>query len=126
MNIDKFGHHVHKRLRMSTVHDPINKGLLLNDAGQYDLKQQSRLIGLQKPLTPDEAVNKDYVDQNSKLFCNKHDIFDEIKSIKSQLQLLQKQLEEKCTRVDVQNIFKEHLLAIRDIDSRRYKISSAL
>lgn len=61
MNIDKFGHHVHKRLRLSEFIDTLNDTLVKTDAGHYDLKT-SKLKGLSSPNEDDEAVNKAYVD----------------------------------------------------------------
>jgi hypothetical protein len=62
MNIDKFGHHVHKRLRVSEVSELKYKALLRTEAGHFDL-QSLRLKGVVEPLSPDDAVNKQYVDK---------------------------------------------------------------
>lgn len=116
MNIDKFGHHVHKRMRVSDPVEliPLNKVLFRNESGDYDLKS-SRLKGLKLAVSADEAVNKEYVDQNNNLYCRKEDILLELTSIKSQINLLQKQLTQKCSRVDVGNMIKDHLVALRDL-----------
>lgn len=96
MNVDKFGHHVHKRLRSSEILcDISNKILAKNLNGDFHLKSV-KLIGLRFPELPDEAVNKQYVDQRCELFCKQDDIFLELGNIKGQLQLLQKQINEKC------------------------------
>lgn len=60
MNIDKFGHHIHKRLRVSEIFD-FQSALLKKDSGEYDL-QSSTLRGVKRPQFADEAVNKDYLD----------------------------------------------------------------
>lgn len=62
MNVDKFGHHVHKRLRVSEVSELKHKALFRSENGDYDL-HSARLKGVLKPLSPDEAANKQYVDQ---------------------------------------------------------------
>ncbi|KAG7294967.1 hypothetical protein JYU34_015123 [Plutella xylostella] len=115
MNIDKFGHHVHKRLRaMDSFEFTLsNKVLVQNESGDYDLRQ-SRLKGLQLAVAADEAVNKEYVDQNNKLFCKKHNCLTELKSIKAQIQQLQKQLGDKCSSTDVSNMIKDHIVGLRD------------
>lgn len=61
MNIDKFGHHVHKRLRLSEYLDNFNDTLVKSESGDFNLKS-SRLRGLLLPESEDEAVNKEYVD----------------------------------------------------------------
>lgn len=61
MNIDKFGHHVHKRLRLPEFTEILSDTLVRSDAGDFDLKS-SRLKGLKIPEKGDEAVNKEYVD----------------------------------------------------------------
>lgn len=60
MNIDKFGHHVHKRLRRFDPYDS-TKVLVKSATGIYDL-QSSKLTGLKSPDNLTDAVNKDYVD----------------------------------------------------------------
>lgn len=72
MNIDKFGHHVHKRLRLSEVSEFKNKALLRSDNGDYDL-QSSRLKGVADPSSPDDAANKQYVDRLARnIYDKKH------------------------------------------------------
>lgn len=61
MNIDKFGHHVHKRLRTSDYIDIVHNTLQKSVTGDYDLKL-AKLRGLTSPKKEDEAVNKAYVD----------------------------------------------------------------
>lgn len=64
MNIDKFGHHVHKRLRLdqSLVADITQKALIKSPAGDFDL-HSTTLKGVRWPTAPDDVVNKDYVDK---------------------------------------------------------------
>lgn len=61
MNIDKFGHHVHKRLRLTELFDFTDIALTKNEQGHFDI-QSSRLKGLKTPKESDDAVNKEYVD----------------------------------------------------------------
>lgn len=83
MNIDKFGHHVHKRLRaVEHVQGDIN----LNS---------SRLKGLKSPQSGDEAANKDYVDQTTKPFCTKQELNAEIRKIKIEIESLLVQYSQK-------------------------------
>lgn len=60
MNIDKFGHHVHKRLRVSELFD-FDDLVKKTETGEVDLKS-SYLKGLPSPKSRDHAVNKEYVD----------------------------------------------------------------
>lgn len=62
MNIDKFGHHIHKRLRVSEILNFEDRALLKKDSGEYDL-QSSTLKGVKQPQFADEAVNKEYLDE---------------------------------------------------------------
>lgn len=62
MNIDKFGHHVHKRLRLGELINTFSDTLVKSETGDFDLKS-SRLKGLQSPERDDEAVNKAYIDK---------------------------------------------------------------
>lgn len=62
MNVDKFGHHVHKRLRLTELLDFNENALCKSETGDYDLKS-TRLKGIRSPVEGDEVVNKDYVDR---------------------------------------------------------------
>lgn len=86
MNIDKFGHHVHKRLRLSDYIDTLNDTLLKTDAGHYDLKT-SKLKGISSPTEDDEAVNKAYVDNRFQ------ELKKEIKKVNDNLKIYLKNLE---------------------------------
>lgn len=88
MNIDKFGHHVHKRLRRSEYIDIVNDSLLKSEAGDYDLKL-TKLRGLTSPENDDEAVNKAYVDnQIQNLRSEINEVHSNIKIYLSQLEKL--------------------------------------
>lgn len=103
MNIDKFGHHVHKRLRLVTVSD---KALLRSENGDYDL-QFSRLKGVTKPLTADDAVNKQYVDQSFTNFYDKKELDQILNTIKVQIHNLNAQLRVNFyTKQEVDTIVK--------------------
>lgn len=61
MNVDKFGHHIHKRMRMTDLFD-FHDSFLKKENGVYDLKT-SRLTGIKTPVTEDDVVNKRYLDE---------------------------------------------------------------
>lgn len=65
MNVDKFGHHVHKRLRLDNSLFLPSNALTKSAEGEYNL-QLTRLKGVKLPLSPDDAVNKQYIDQINK------------------------------------------------------------
>lgn len=73
MNIDKFGHHVHKRLRLSDLFDFTENALIKKENGHYDL-QSSRLKGLQTPQDLNDAVNKEYIDEIVKKMCTREEV----------------------------------------------------
>lgn len=62
MNVDKFGHYIHKRMRLSELFEFNENALLKSENGDFDLKT-SRLRGIRSPAEGDDAVNKDYVDR---------------------------------------------------------------
>lgn len=90
MNIDKFGHHVHKRLRLDQIlglHTNISeKALVKSSSGEYNLNSAT-LKGLKLPVAPDEAASKAYVDKLSHKFIRKEDL-------NTQLQIIRKDLHE--------------------------------
>lgn len=79
MNVDKFGHHVHKRLRVSDYFNAFNDALIKSESGCYDLKQ-NRLRGLPVPVSEDEAVNKEFVDFLLKKYCTKNEFDIKVKT----------------------------------------------
>lgn len=62
MNVDKFGHYIHKRMRLSELIEFNENALLKSASGEFDLKF-SKLKGVKPPIDADDAVNKNYVDQ---------------------------------------------------------------
>lgn len=90
--MDKFGNYVHKRLRREPTYSDLSYILMKNDRGEYDLKS-SRLKGLTIPLSSDEAVNKQYIDQKLDEFYNKLELDAKIKNINTQIQMLLNQLQ---------------------------------
>jgi hypothetical protein len=103
MNIDKFGHHVHKRLRLITVSD---KALLRSENGDYDL-QFSKLKGVTNPLTADDAVNKQYVDESLNDFYNKKELDQILNTINVQIHNTYAQLRVNFyTKQEVDTIIK--------------------
>lgn len=91
MNIDKFGQHVHKRLRAGEISGLKYKALLLTEAGHFDLKSL-RLKGVVKPLSSDDAVNKQYVDEYIQNMYEKKYIDSSFDTINNQIQQLASQL----------------------------------
>lgn len=84
MNIDKFGHHVHKRLRLSELIDLKENSLVKSEDGSFDLRS-SRLTGVGKPLKHDDVVNKQYVDEKMSNLCTKTEIKKIIEAIKDDI-----------------------------------------
>lgn len=93
MNIDKFGHHVHKRLRQSDTTE-----------GDIDL-HFARLKGLQLPKSTDEAANKAYVDQLIKSVPTKQEMYAELKKIKNEIDSLLTKFNQKYyTKAEINSI----------------------
>lgn len=113
MNIDKFGHHVHKRLRLTDYFDLYNDALLKSDTGHYDLKQ-NRLLGLPTPVYDNEAANKQYLDQALKKYYLKKEIDVIVKSILDSSLL---QFKQKLDKIIVENYYTkpeiDHMLKNR-------------
>lgn len=97
MNVDKFGHHVHKRLRLSEFTEILTDTLVRSDAGDFDLKS-SRLKGVVIPEKDDEAVNKEYVDKSVQ------DLQNEMKNIQSNVRNFLHGLE-KMTTINLSKMF---------------------
>lgn len=98
MNVDKFGHNVHKRLRVSEAFNNINNALIKSEKGEYDLKSH-RLRGLTFPESADEATNKMYVDEL---------LESSLKSIKNHVQLILTQIQDKYyTRSEVDHLLNQ-------------------
>jgi hypothetical protein len=98
MNVDKFGHHVHKRLRLSEhILIDTDSTLQKSETGDYDLKS-SKLKGLQFPNDEDEAVNKAYVDKSVQELKN------EIKNIHTHVKLYLNNLE-KANNARLSSLF---------------------
>lgn len=101
MNVDKFGHHVHKRLRVTDYLDACNDALVKSDAGHYDLKQ-NRLLGLPMPVFDDEAANKQFIDHTLKKYYLKKEF--DIK-VKNTVELSLYQFKEKLDQVFAANYY---------------------
>lgn len=104
MNIDKFGHHVHKRLRFAQNFTNCEEVLKKSENGDFDLRL-SRLTGLKSPLSSEDAVNKEYIDGiNKTIQSNLASILLRLRRIDSVL----KQIDEKFyTKQDIDKIIKE-------------------
>jgi hypothetical protein len=104
MNIDKFGHHVHKRLRVSQFSEFNDKALLRTENGDFDL-QTSRLKGVAFPELPNDAVNKQYVDHLIQNNYEKKKLDSLFEIINSQILHLSRQLQLNFyTKKEIDNI----------------------
>jgi hypothetical protein len=105
MNIDKFGHHVHKRLRAYEVSDLNYKALLRTNGACFEGSLQ--LKGVAEPLSPDDAVNKQYVDKYIQNMYDKTYIDSLFNTINNQIQQLSSQLKINFyTNKEIDNILK--------------------
>lgn len=119
MNIDKFGHHVHKRLRSSEIPDLKYKALLKTDEGYFDLKSL-QLKGVAKPLSPDDAVNKQYVDQYMQNIYDKTYIDSLFDTINNQIHQLVTQLKLNFyTKKEIDNKYLQNLNNGKTTNSER-------
>lgn len=73
MNIDKFGHHIHKNLRFSELLNFRENCLVKKNNGEYNLYFH-RLKGVKSPQDADEVVNLEYLDHRMNAFYHKYDI----------------------------------------------------
>lgn len=100
MNIDKFGHHVHKRLRVCEFFELENKTLLRSDNGDFDL-QSSRLKGVADPSLPNDAVNKHYVDQLVQNTFEKKKLDSMFENINSQIEIINSQIQQLANQLKI-------------------------
>lgn len=105
MNVDKFGNHVHKRLRLSNIFNSYENALQKSTTGEYDLKQ-TRLVGLLTPMIGSEAVNKDYLDNkiNEELIKNQNNVSLFLKDL--QLNILKELKKNYYTKAEINKILK--------------------
>lgn len=121
MNVDKFGHFIHKRMRLSEIFDFNENALLKSENGNFNLKN-SRLGGIKPPVELDDAVNKDYVDRlntktireldkligslRSRIILDMHKIAQD--TLKAKIPEVLIQLEDKFyTKADVNKLIKK-------------------
>lgn len=102
MNVDKFGHHVHKKLCLSELVDFTENCLVKSESGEFNL-QSSRLSGVKLPVAFDDVVNKEYVDKMIVNYFTKKDITAMMDSIKTDFTNKMFQLEKKFCTVDYVN-----------------------
>lgn len=88
MTIDKFGSHVQRQLKKVDT----DKTLTKSDTGAFDVKL-TRLKGLRRPESSDEAVNKQYVDELFQNYYSKPEIQLEFQNIRKQLQVIISKIE---------------------------------
>lgn len=80
-NMDKFGHYIHKRLRLPESFEIFEKAL---HKGEIDFLS-ARLTGVASPLKANDAVTKEYVDKQSESFASKEEVRDLVNAIKSDI-----------------------------------------
>lgn len=103
MNIDKFGHHIHKRMRFSELFS-FTDNSLMKIGGEYDLKH-TRLKGVKLPTTSDDAANKEYVDNAGRIFYRKDDTLALVEAIKPEIaKFLHHSLKDYYTKSEVNKI----------------------
>lgn len=106
MNIDKFGHHVHKRLRANEISD-LKYNALLRTNGGGCFEGSLQLKGVVEPSSPDDVVNKQYVDQNIQNMYDKTYIDSLFNTINNQIHQLSSQLKINFyTKKEIDDIFK--------------------
>lgn len=91
MNVDKFGHHIHKRMRLSEVFDLTDKTILKSPDGHFNL-QNNRLRGVTAPIDADDVANKGYVDQVINKLASKTEVEVFVSKVK---QVIMKMVENK-------------------------------
>lgn len=79
MNVDKFGHHVHKRSRISDLLDL--SSIVRFENNIVDL-HSANLTGLSPPSNSTDAVNKQYADNT---FCCKTELKNEINTFRNEI-----------------------------------------
>lgn len=84
MNIDKFGHHIHKRMRLTDILNVSENSIIKSDNGEFDL-QKNRIRGVIDPVDADHVSNKRYIDNKVKDLCNKKDIQKFLDSTKQEI-----------------------------------------
>lgn len=87
MNVDKFGHHVHKRLRFSSEKIDGQLVLVRFENGDYDF-HTANLKGVKTPIDSNDAVNKEYVDRELEKYCTLQQMQREISNLRASLLLL--------------------------------------
>lgn len=106
MNVDKFGHHVHKRQRITNCSFLVDQALTKSEEGDFNL-HSSRLKGTRLPVSPDEVANKQYVDHiNTAIQSNLANIILTLKRNESRI----REIEEKLIlKEDLQKIITDFL-----------------
>lgn len=104
--MDKFGHHIHKRLRLPEFFEIFDKALMKTENEEFDL-QSTRLTGVISPLRANDAANKEYVDKQSELFANKQEVYNTLNALKSDIEkYIQNFKEDYYTKVELDKINK--------------------
>lgn len=104
MNVDKFGHHVHKRLRLSSEKIDGQLVLVRFQNGDYDF-HTANLKGVKAPIDSNDAVNKEYVDSKLEKYCTLQQMYREISNLRANLLLvLNKQVDNNYKKLEKEKV----------------------
>lgn len=99
--MDKFGHHIHKRLRLPDFIENFDKILMKTESGEFDL-HNTRLTGITIPLKNSDAVNKEYVDRQNELYIKKEEIATIVNNLRTVLkEYVDNIIVDYCTKADL-------------------------
>lgn len=68
MNVDKFGHHINKKIKFNNIY--INGCIKLDQRGNFDVENK-KISNLQQPSENNDATTKLYVDTLMNHYSNK-------------------------------------------------------
>lgn len=100
--MDKFGHHINKRLRITDFLETSDKAFILEE---IDV-QSKRLTGVLIPLKANDAVNKEYVDKQFESFASKQEVYDLLSTLKLDTQKYIHQFMKKTSAPTKSNVDK--------------------
>lgn len=104
--MDKFGHHINKRLRLSEFFEIFDKALMQTENDEL-VSQSTRLTGVTSPSRENDAVNKEYVDKQSVPFVKKDEVHSILKAIKLDIEKYNPHLKEDYfKKVELEKIIK--------------------
>lgn len=114
MNVDKFGHHIHKSKRI--INNLIPASCALKRLSDNNLDAQNKIIkNIKLPVCGTDSANKEYVDKsieviykniNEKYSTDKELLYKSLENSHNTIQLLDKKLNESIIRL---NNFEKHI-----------------